>query len=85
MTTDEFQAFLNEQIKLLTDKIGDDKHSINDDVSLGKLTFYLAIRQALEQHASPQDMGLVGAFNDTLQQLGVLDESKTFFSLLGSA
>lgn len=85
-----FSNFINEQIHLSAEKLGDAKHSSNDDVSLGKLTFYLAVRQLLDSKAtqhptgkmSGQNLGLVGAFNDTLQKLGLIEAGKTFMAKL---
>lgn len=77
-----FKQFINDQIQLFAEKLGDAKHSSNDGVSLGKLTFYLAVRQSIDKKASEQDMGLVGAFNDTLQALEMVEPGKTFMSKL---
>jgi hypothetical protein len=77
-----FKQFINDQIQLFAEKLGDEKHAANDGVSLGKLTFYLALRQSIDKRASEQDAGVVGAFNDTLQELGLVDKGTTFMSRL---
>ena len=50
-----------------------------DDLALGELTFYIALRRALKGTASTQDKGLLDAVNDTLQELGILDEKVSFY------
>jgi hypothetical protein len=82
MDVTSFQTFLNHQIHLFAEKLGDEKHSSNDGVSLGTLMFYLAVRQSIDKKASEQDLGLVGAFNDTLQALGLIGKGQTFISKL---
>ncbi len=50
-----------------------------DDLALGELNFYIALRRVLNGTATTQDKGMVDAINDTLQELGVLDKKKTFY------
>jgi hypothetical protein len=33
----------------------------------------------LSDKATPQDVGLIDAINDTLQELGILEKGKTFY------
>ncbi len=50
-----------------------------EDHALGEVIFYAALRRALAGKATRQDLGLLDAVNDTLQELGILDARKTFY------
>lgn len=51
----------------------------SDEMALGELTFYMALRRVLSGQATMQDMGLMDAINDTLQQLGRVEKGETFY------
>ena len=51
----------------------------SDDLAFGQLSFYLSLRRVLNGKATPQDVGVVDAINDTLQELGIINEGKTFY------
>ncbi len=50
-----------------------------DEHALGELVFYMALRRALSGSATPQDLGMLDAVNDTLQELGLIDSGTTFY------
>ncbi|WP_144138543.1 hypothetical protein [Paraburkholderia sp. BCC1884] len=50
-----------------------------DDISLGKLSFYMALRRVQQKKATAQDLGLMDAINDTLQALALVKEGRTFY------
>jgi hypothetical protein len=50
-----------------------------DDLALGELTFYIALRRGLKGTASTEDKGLLDAVNDTLQELGLVDKNSSFY------
>lgn len=50
-----------------------------DNLALGELNFYIALRRVLDGSASVQDKGMMDAINDTLQELGILAEKKSFY------
>jgi hypothetical protein len=50
-----------------------------DELAMGELTFYMAMRRVAEGHGTTQDLGMMDAINDTLQELGVLEKGKTFY------
>ncbi len=79
MTRSDFSIYIdavtNETAQNLIDK-GD----TSDDIAFGKLSFLLALRRAVDKKATAQDLGLLGAINDSLQKLGVLPASKTLLS-----
>lgn len=86
MSKEEFVLFANEQIALLTEKIEDDKHAPsdpNDDVSRGKLLVYQALEKGVSnEKLSNQELGVVGAINDILQNVGLLDGKTTLPALI---
>jgi hypothetical protein len=51
----------------------------SDELAFGQISFYLSLRRVLSGKATPQDIGLVDAINDTLQELGIVDQGKTFY------
>jgi hypothetical protein len=78
----DFRTYIDQESVLLTEKINDSKHSANDEVSAGKLQFYLALLEFMDGKPSNKARGLVGAVNDTLQKLQVLDSKQTLPSLI---
>lgn len=52
-----------------------------DDISLGKLTFYMSLRRVQQKKATAEDLGLMDAINDTLQALALVKEGKTFYQV----
>ena len=74
----EITPFIETQINKYAEKIitrGD----ASDELALGEITFYMALRRVLAGKATLQDTGLMDAINDTLQQLGRLDKGQTFY------
>lgn len=51
----------------------------SDELAFGQLSFYLSLRRVLNGKATLQDVGLADAINDTLQELGIINEGKTFY------
>ena len=86
MSKEEFERSINEQIASLNDKINDDKHAPgdpNDDVSRGKLLVYTALNKSVKKEKlSHQELGVIGAVNDILQKLGMVDGKVTLPSLI---
>lgn len=50
-----------------------------DDMALGELTFYQALRRTLKGNATMQDIGMMDAINDVLQQKGIVEDDITFY------
>ncbi len=50
-----------------------------EEHALGEVIFYAALRRALMGKPTRQDLGLLDAVNDTLQELGILNAQQTFF------
>lgn len=76
----DFKAFVEEQIKLSTQKLASTQSARLGDVAYGKLGFYLALRRVVEGTSSSEDLGLMDAVNDTLQALKLLDSDETFLA-----
>jgi hypothetical protein len=53
--------------------------SKGDEQALGEITFYVALRRVMSGKATMEDVGLMDAINDTLQQLGLVESGKTFY------
>lgn len=75
----ELNNWVDEQLTQLGGKIAESGNTI-DELSFGKMTFFLSLRRALASDAAPQDVGLLDAVNDTLQQLKLVQPGKTFYS-----
>lgn len=49
-----------------------------EDYAFGEISWYLTLRRVLAGKGTPQDLGLMDAINDTLQQKGFVGTSTTF-------
>ncbi|NEP44893.1 MAG: hypothetical protein F6K35_39005 [Okeania sp. SIO2H7] len=81
MKKEEFLQFVEDKINSYAQRIIDSKDK-TDDLALGELTVYMALRRILKgEERRTQDYGMIDAFNDSLQKLGVIKEG-TFLGLL---
>lgn len=78
MSKVDFESFVENQINLAAQIIATKKSARLDDAGFGKLGFYLAVRRGLKGTTTPEDLGLLDAINDSLQELGLLGRGKTF-------
>ena len=62
-------------------KISDETSQKIDEHSLGKVKFFFALRRILDGKANFEDIGLMDAINDTLQELGIVESKKTFYKM----
>ena len=71
------EAFVEAKINEYAQKIidGSDKR---DAHAMGELQFYMAFRRVLKGQGTVQDMGLMDAVNDTLQEMGIVETSTSF-------
>ncbi|NEO09076.1 hypothetical protein [Moorena sp. SIO3I8] len=53
--------------------------SKTDEIAVGEITFYVALRRVVNGKGTLQDLGMMDAINDTLQTLGLVEEGKTFY------
>lgn len=86
MIKSEFETWLEESIDAAAQAVLKPSKGItSDEIAFGKLGLYLGLRRELKGKRTPQDLGLLGAINDTLQALGVLEGDETFLSRLKSS
>ena len=50
-----------------------------DEHALGEMIFYMTMRRVLSEKATMQDIGMLDAVNDTLQELAIVGADKTFY------
>jgi len=78
----DLSQFIEEKLNYYADAIITGHEKI-DEHALGEMTFYMALRRILTKNATFQDIGMMDAINDTLQELGLIDETVTFYKLHG--
>lgn len=54
-------------------------HEKIDEHALGEMTFYMALRRILNGTYTYEDVGLMDAINDTLQELKLISPDITFY------
>lgn len=74
----ELAAMVEEKLNQYADRITEGGMQV-DEHALGELTFYMALRRAVSGKATAQDLGMLDAVNDTLQELGLVDSATTFY------
>jgi hypothetical protein len=73
----DIAPFVEEKINTFARKILEGGAKV-DEHALGELLFYITLRRVLSGKGTPQDLGLVDAVNDTLQQKGIVKPGTTF-------
>ena len=74
--------------QFIEDKINHYAQSIINDTakkdahSFGELSFYMAIRRVITGAATREDLGMMDAINDTLQEANIIDSGETFVNKL---
>ncbi len=48
-----------------------------DELAMGQLTFYMALRRVVKGEATTQDLGMMDAVNDFLQEQGIVNKGET--------
>ena len=56
---------------------GSDKR---DAHAMGELKFYMALRRCLKSESTIEDIGMLDAINDVLQEVNLIDDSVTFLN-----
>ncbi len=79
MPNETLNAFVEEQLNLAAQRIVD-KGDNSDEIAAGKIDFFIALRSALSGDLDKRELGLLGAINDTLQHLQLIEGNKTFYS-----
>jgi hypothetical protein len=53
-----------------------------DEIALGELTFFVALRRVQQGKGTVQDIGIMDAINDTMQALGLVKPGVLFYKML---
>ena len=77
----DLKKYTDENLHKYAQKIADVTSQKIDEHSLGKVQFFMALRRILDGKANYQDIGLLDAINDILQDLGIIDSKSTFYKL----
>ena len=56
-----------------------DENDKFDELAVGELIFYTSLRRMLDGKGSIQDKGTMDAINDFLQEMGLVEEGRTFY------
>ena len=75
----DLKKYTDDNLHKYAQKIADVTGQKIDEHSLGKVQFFMALRRILDGKANYQDIGLMDAINDTLQDLGIVDSKSTFY------
>jgi hypothetical protein len=51
----------------------------SDELAVGEINFYIALRRVVNDKGTPEDLGLMDAINDTLQALGKIETGSSFY------
>jgi hypothetical protein len=74
----DLSMFIEEKLNYYAESIITGHEKI-DEHALGEMTFYMALRRILNSNATYEDIGMMDAINDTLQMLGLIDQTVTFY------
>jgi hypothetical protein len=77
----EFNDYLTREITAALQRISP-KLSKSDRVDWGRVAFLKALKALVDGAVSPEDLGTVGAVNDVVQALGLLQGGKTLLDEL---
>lgn len=50
-----------------------------DELALGEMVFYMALRRLINGKATMQDLGMMDAINDTLEEKGLIASGQIFY------
>ncbi len=74
----DLEKFVEDKINNYAQMIIDGKPRA-DELALGELQFYMALRRMLTNRATSQDVGMLDAINDVLQEKGLVKKGTTFY------
>lgn len=74
----DLRPFVEEKINHYAQTIIDGKDRA-DDMAMGELHFYMALRRVLKGQARMADVGLMDAINDVMQEKGHISKDVTFY------
>ncbi|NEP84362.1 MAG: hypothetical protein F6K39_43390 [Okeania sp. SIO3B3] len=73
----DINEFIEDKVNSYAEKIKTGSAKI-DELALGEMTFYMALRRVIAGKGTPQDIGLMDAINDTLQLKGIINSGSSF-------
>lgn len=74
----DVQQFVEDKINHYAGMIVNHKDKA-DELAMGQLSFYMAFRRVLKGEATTQDLGMMDAINDVLQEKGIVEKRTTFY------
>ena len=77
----DLNKYTTDNLHFYAKKISDETSQKIDEHSLGKVKFFFALRRILDGKANFEDIGLMDAINDILQELGIVESKKTFYKM----
>jgi hypothetical protein len=73
--------FIEEKLNLYAKRMAEGGAKA-DEIAFGELTFYVALRRVQQGKGTMQDIGMMDAINDTMQQLGLIESNVLFYKKL---
>lgn len=73
----ELAQFIEDKLRGYADQITDESAKVHEH-ALGEMTFFMALRRVLAKRGTAQDLGMMDAINDTLQEKGIIEKGATF-------
>lgn len=74
----EITKFIEEKLNAYAEKI-ESGSARTDEHALGEMVFYMALRRVIAGKGTPEDLGMMDAINDVLQNKGIVKEGTLFF------
>lgn len=74
----EITKFIEEKLNAYAEKIKSGS-ARTDEHALGEMVFYMALRRVIAGKGTPEDLGMMDAINDVLQNKGIVKEGTLFF------
>ena len=72
--------FIEEKLNYYADAIINGHDKI-DEHAFGEMKFYMTLRRVINNKATLEDVGMMDAINDTLQELGLIKPEITFYKM----
>ena len=73
----ELTQFIEDKLDAYAEKIKGGSARV-DEHAFGELTFFLAVRRVLAGKGTTQDLGMMDAINDFLQNKGIVESGRSF-------
>lgn len=73
----EFSQFVETKLNQYAARVVEGSEQM-EDYAFGEISWFLTLRRVLAGKGTPQDLGMLDAINDTLQQKGFIGQGATF-------